>query len=59
MPSAVALCGLVTVVGFVGFGMTQVMFAHNNANMVYLFMNLLWLAALVTPPARPSAPPRP
>lgn len=59
VPSAVALCGLVTVVGFVGFGMTQVMFAHNNANMVYLFMNLLWLAALVTPPARPSAPPRP
>jgi len=44
---AVAMCGLVTVIGFFGFGMTQVMFAHNNANMVYLFMNLLWLAALI------------
>lgn len=44
-----ALCGLVTVLGFVGFGMTQVMFAHNNANMVFLFMNLLWLAVIAHP----------
>lgn len=44
--TALAVCGLLTVAGFVGFGLTQVMFAHNNANMVYLFMNTLWLAAL-------------
>lgn len=47
---AAAMCGLITVVGFFGFGMTQVMFAHNNANMIYLFMNLLWLAVLVKKP---------
>lgn len=51
---ALALCGLLTVVGFVGFGMTQVMFAHNNAHMMYLFMNSLWLAALATLAARPD-----
>jgi O-antigen ligase len=53
--TALALCGLLTVVGFVGFGMTQVMFAHNNANMMYLFMNTLWLAALVAPAGVASA----
>jgi len=46
---AAALCGLLTVTGYVGFGMTQVMFAHNNGNMMYLFMNLLWLAVLASP----------
>lgn len=46
---AAALCGLLTVTGYVGFGMTQVMFAHNNGNMMYLFMNLLWLGVLATP----------
>lgn len=53
-----ALCGLVTVLGFAGFGMTQVMFAHNNANMVFLFMNLLWLAVIAhpDPPDEPSPP---
>ena len=52
-----AMCGFVTVVGFLGFGMTQVMFAHNNANMVYLFMNLLWLAVLVNKPVHcPTSP---
>lgn len=42
---AAALCGLVLVVGYVGFGQTQVMFAHNSGTMVYLFMNLLFLSA--------------
>ena len=52
-----ALCGLVTVLGFAGFGMTQVMFAHNNANMVFLFMNLLWLAVIAHPgPPDESSP---
>ncbi len=42
-----AVCGLAMVVGYVGFGMTQVMFAHNAGTMMYLFMNLLWLAPIV------------
>ena len=42
---AAALCGLVTVLGFVGFGMTQVMFAHNNGNLMYLLSVSVWLAA--------------
>lgn len=41
----VALCGLTLVVGFFGFGQTQVMFAHNSGTMIYLFMNLLFLSA--------------
>ncbi|TSE36241.1 O-antigen ligase family protein [Tepidimonas charontis] len=45
----IAVCGLVLVVGFIGFGMTQVMFAHNSGNMMYLFMNLLWMGALHSP----------
>lgn len=53
--TALALCGLLTVVGFVGFGMTQVMFAHNNAHMMYLFMNSLWLAALAGLATRSAA----
>lgn len=40
----VALCGLTLVVGFFGFGQTQVMFAHNSGTMIYLFMNLLFLS---------------
>ncbi len=44
--AAAAVCGGVTVLGYLGFGMTQVLFAHNSGNVVYLFMNLLWLAAL-------------
>ena len=39
-----AVCGLVMVIGYLGFGMTQVVFAHNSTSMVYLFMNLIWLA---------------
>lgn len=42
---AAALCGLVTVVGFIGFGLTQVLFAHNNGNLMYLLTVSLWLAA--------------
>lgn len=41
---AAALCGLVTVLGYLGFGMTQVMFAHNNGNLMYLLPVTLWLA---------------
>lgn len=41
---AAALCGLVTVLGYLGFGMTQVMFAHNNGNLMYLLPMTLWLA---------------
>jgi len=48
---AIAASGLVLVVGFIGFGLTQVMFAHNSGNMMYLFMNLLWIGALCCPPA--------
>jgi O-antigen ligase len=47
---ASALCGLVLVVGYLGFGMTQVMLAHNSSVIMYLFTNLLWLgAARVSP----------
>lgn len=42
----IAACGVVTVVGFIGFGMTQVLFAHNSGHMIYLFMNVLWLGVL-------------
>jgi len=52
--AAAALCGMITVVGFIGFGMTQVMLAHNSSTVMYLFMNLIWLAALLPalyPPA--------
>ncbi|SDM13162.1 Glycosyltransferase involved in cell wall bisynthesis [Oryzisolibacter propanilivorax] len=49
-----AVCGLVTVLGFLGFGLTQVMFAHNNANILYLLGVTLWLALSVH--SRPGAP---
>lgn len=42
---AAALCGLVAVIGFIGFGLTQVLFAHNNGNLMYLLTVSLWLAA--------------
>lgn len=44
-----ALCGLVTVIGFVGFGLTQVLFAHNSGNLMYLLAISLWLAACDPP----------
>lgn len=43
--AAAALCGLMAVAGYLVFGMTQVMFAHNNGNMLYLFGVSLWLVA--------------
>ncbi len=49
-----AVCGLITVLGFFGFGFTQVMFAHNNGNVMYLLCVTLWLALSVY--ARPGAP---
>ncbi len=37
-----AWAGMILVLAYMGFGMTQVMFAHNSGNLVYLFMNLVW-----------------
>ena len=56
--NAVALCGLVLVLGYAGFGQTQVMFAHNSGTMMYLFMNLLFLSACTRLPGL-TAPPTP
>jgi O-antigen ligase len=53
---AAALCGLVTVVGFVGFGLTQVLFAHNSGNLMYLLPVSLWLAACGAPHADRTPP---
>ena len=44
---ASAACGLLMVIGYVGFGMTQVMFAHNSSSIMYVFMNLLWMGAVL------------
>lgn len=52
-----ALTGLTLVVGYMGFGLTQVMFAHNSGTMVYLFMNLVLLGLVNATPA--SHTPRP
>ena len=49
---AANLCGLTTVLGFIGFGMTQVMFAHNNGNLMYLLCISVWLAAGRAPQER-------
>lgn len=49
-----ALCGLATVLGYLAFGLTQVMFAHNSGNMVYLFMNTLWLGMLAQHSSEPG-----
>lgn len=46
---ACAVCGLMLVAGYLGFGMTQVMFAHNSSSLVYVFMNLLWMGAMLAP----------
>lgn len=59
---AAALCGLTLVVGFAGFGLTQVLFAHNSGNMMYLLCVSLWLAACQPVPvgamaARPAVDP--
>ena len=47
--SNAAICGVLTVLGYLGFGITQVMFAHNSGNMPYLFMITLWIGALMRP----------
>ncbi|RCX10994.1 O-antigen ligase family protein [Extensimonas vulgaris] len=52
---AAALCGLVTVLGYLGFGMTQVMFAHNNGNLMYLLPMSLWLAVCWPGAGAPAA----
>ena len=44
-----AASGLALVVGYVGFGMTQVMFAHNSSIIMYLFMNVLWMGMVLAP----------
>jgi O-antigen ligase len=51
---ALATSGLILVLGYIGFGMTQVMLAHNSSLLFYLFMNLLWIAAL-QPPRKTAA----
>lgn len=47
--AACAVCGLLMVLGYLGFGMTQVMFAHNSSSIMYVFMNLLWMGAMLAP----------
>lgn len=42
---AAAVNGLILVVGFVGFGLTEVLFSHNSGNLMYLLGASLWLAA--------------
>lgn len=54
-----AVCGLLLVVGYLGFGMTQVMFAHNSSIIMYVFMNLLWLGAMLAPIEATPPPTRP
>ena len=41
-----SVCGLVLVIGYFGFGMTQVMLAHNSGVMMYLFMNSVFLGLI-------------
>jgi len=41
-----SISGLVLVIGYLGFGMTQVMLAHNSGVMMYLFMNLVFLGLI-------------
>lgn len=51
-----AVCGGLMVVGYVGFGQTQVMFAHNSGTMAYSFMMLVWLALSARRPLHWSPP---
>lgn len=44
-----AICLVVLVVGYLCFGLTQVMFAHNSGTMMYAFMTLLWLGSMLGP----------
>jgi len=43
---ALRLCGTCIPVLYIGFGLTQVFFAHNSGIMFYLFMLMLLWAAL-------------
>jgi O-antigen ligase len=43
---ALRLCGTCVPILYVGFGLTQVFFAHNSGIMFYLFMLMLCWAAL-------------
>jgi O-antigen ligase len=49
-----AICLVILVVGYLCFGLTQVMFAHNSGTMMYAFMALLWLSDMVGPRFRPA-----
>ncbi|WP_353233443.1 O-antigen ligase family protein [Diaphorobacter ruginosibacter] len=53
---AVRLCGVCVPVLYVGFGLTQVFFAHNSGIMFYLFsLILLWSMLLGLERSRPGA----
>ena len=43
---AIRMTGLLLPVAYLGFGLTQVMFAHNSGHMVYLYGLVLWAGAL-------------
>lgn len=49
---APALAGLLLVIGYVGFGLSHKLFTYNSTFMMYVFMNLIWLAALDPPQPR-------
>jgi hypothetical protein len=40
---------IVLVMGYLCFGLTQVMFAHNSGTVMYGFMALLWLGQMLGP----------
>lgn len=44
-----AICLIVLVMGYLCFGLTQVMFAHNSGTVMYGFMALLWLGQMLGP----------
>jgi len=43
---AVRMTGLLLPVGYLGFGLTQVLFRHNSGHMVYLYGLVIWAGAL-------------
>jgi len=56
-PVRLALClvGILLPLAYVGFGLTQVFFAHNSGHMFYLFMLVIVQGALAGPAAAPEA----
>jgi O-antigen ligase len=54
---AVHMTGLLLPVGYLGFGLTQVLFIHNSGHMVYLYGLVMWVGALQGASAGPIAPP--